>query len=195
MLGLFGILGATPIDFFFGRSDTYADFEGVLNALYFTIYRMFTVIHAYCVAMHVDTPQPFIICLIATISALYGALECSYRVTQGGTEEQSLVNKPVINMRYLAVLATYSALIFFVLIFSLSSMRDIHWNRCGIIVLLLLVPMVLEVVYEVQLPLFGLLEHSGIQQISRAASYYLGGIVFVISFQPVAIGRDGAVAV
>jgi uncharacterized membrane protein YhaH (DUF805 family) len=117
---------------------------------------------------------------IAALCGLYGFIEAGHR---GQQEERPTT----VDLNYLFVLVIHSVFVFVILIVALSSLHDSHWTRCGIIVLLLLVPMVLEVIYEVHMPLFGILRDSEMPLISRSAAYYVGGIVFVIAFRPLPI--------
>jgi hypothetical protein len=186
ILGLTGLLGATPLDALLDVSNSYVYFEPILDEMYFTIYRFFTIIQAYCITAKVVSASPFVLFSSAFLCAIYGFIENTYQGNKNEITNENILNHAEIpDLGHLVVLAVYAIALFSILIVSLSKMDDRHWNRCGIVVLLLLTPMVLEVIYEVQMPLVGFFQHSSVPQISRSAAFYLGGIVFIIAFHPV----------
>jgi hypothetical protein len=190
VLGLAGILGSTPLDFLFEDNKTFHFFEVLFEEVYVFIYRVFAVVQACSIALRTaDLRIPWFVWIVV-MCGVYAAVEVTYLSSQteraiGLFQGRMKVAVPLEDLRRVFVLVAYSIVVFFVLIISLAKMKDRHWNRGGIVVVMLLVPMVFEVVFEVQFPLFGLLRFSSLQSISRMACYGLGGILFVLTFNPI----------
>jgi hypothetical protein len=197
VLGIAGILGSAPLDFWFKDQKSFRCFELLFEEVYVLVYRTFTVIQACYVALGTIDLRIRYFVGIMVMCGIYAAIEVTYLTTQ--TERKiglfhSRMGDPVIlgDLRKMLVFVAYSIVVFLVLIVSLARMKDRHWNRGGILVAVLLVPMVFEVIYEVQFPLFGLLRFSSLQSISRMSCYGLGGILFVLTFNPIIdkVGTD-----
>jgi len=90
----------------------------------------------------------------------------------------------------MVALVGYAIVVFVVLIVALLRMRDRHWNRAGVIVLMLLVPIILEVLFEVHFPMLGFFMYSSLHAIARNGCYGLGAIVFIFAFSPILAGDE-----
>jgi hypothetical protein len=189
ILGLAGILGSTVLDFLFEDHKTFRFFEFLFEEVFVFVYRVFTLIQACYIALRTPDLRLRWFVWIAVMCGVYGAVEVVYLTDQTERKidlfHRRISDAVLGDLRRVLVLVTYSIVVFFVLIFSLARMRDRHWNRGGIIVVMLLVPMVFEVLFEVQFPLFGLFRFSSFQSISRMACYGLGSILFVLTFNPI----------
>jgi hypothetical protein len=58
-----------------------------------------------------------------------------------------------------------------------------HWKRGGLLALLFVGPMLLEVITEVHLPIFGI-RKAALRNMTRTACYGVGGILFILAFNP-----------
>jgi hypothetical protein len=58
------------------------------------------------------------------------------------------------------------------------------------LIVLLLAPIALEFIFQIQFQLFDLFVDPTFFSVARSASYYLGGIVFVIAFRPIPLPAE-----
>jgi hypothetical protein len=184
MLGVVGLLALMPLQTVFGSSAAYGAFELLVDQMYITVYRIFVVIQVTSIARRSATLPPLWLVAIAAFASLYGMGEaaCLAENTELDQEQQS--NRiPLGDLRRVPVFILYAIAVFAVLVHSLCKMAARHWKRGGLLALLLVAPMLVEVITEVHLPIFGI-RKAALRNITRTACYGVGGILFILAFNP-----------
>jgi hypothetical protein len=183
-----GVLGSSPIDRLFEYD--YRFFEIAFDVLFVFVYRLVVFFQAYCLAVNRYQVRMWHFLPTALWLAGLGVADVAARYTEAAARIEEHV-RPTGSMGdatdiwHLASLIAHGGLVFAVLCATLLKMRELYWARGSLVIVLLVTPMILDVIWDLQFPLFGILPYSSVQEISKAGCYVLGAILFIIGFTPV----------
>jgi hypothetical protein len=161
------------------RPDGSRLFEICFDALFVSVYRMAVFIEAYCLAINRYEVR---ICAFVGVGIWCGCLAIA-DITARSVESAARLEQhvrptatkgDVTDVWNLVSLIVHAVVVFVPLFLVLLSMGERFWARAALLIMLLIAPMIVDVMWDLQFPLFGILPYSSIAEVSRSACYTLG---------------------
>jgi hypothetical protein len=189
VLSALGFLSYSPLPQLMTNSIISEISEIFLREIYVNLYRTICLIQATMMDLKTKEVPPYRFCSLLIICGLLGIVTAISKYSQNQTRTEYLLYRTdlkiePLDLARISCLLAYAAVCFAVLLHMLARMDMRYWNRASLVVVLVLSPMALESVCEIQWTVYRWTK-SNVLEIVKNACYGVGGVLLVFAWTPV----------